>query len=416
MATEVQQQPQTLPDPQSAPAQQQQQPIDPSAAQGAQIPLTDFNIPSFPPEARGLQALTLTSDLKVDEYQEILQRPWTIPTTIPTSIESLTLELFSMGYPKGFLSTLADRLPNLKSLVIYSQLFAGITPETQQDAIEFFKKSRNLRALHLLDVFAKPHFFERAAKWLKYNDGSEDESHARRGLMFLEVNYTFRHEDEDFMGKIQATELPLLIGPGLISCSFNLAEPEHVSKEEDEQDPTVIAGAADKEGIMAFNKTLANELIDALTEGEQVPRGLRALNTTLYTLTPEQIRKVLDKQKGLMVMSLTAEIEPGEETKKDLLNAMELCKDLEQVEIVANPSLRFFMEVQNPRKQTLAKTFPDVFDMNRLSEKLPKLSSFKANVLRTKTLGEIEWEKVESKWKGGVKEGKGLPAGMVPAP
>lgn len=42
-------------------------------------------------------------------------------------------------------------------------------------------------------------------------------------------------------------------------------------------------------------------------------------------------------------MSLTAEIEPGEETKKDLLNAMELCKDLEQVEIVANPSLRFFM-------------------------------------------------------------------------
>lgn len=71
--------------------------------------------------------------------------------------------------------------------------------------------------------------------------------------------------------------------------------------------------------------------------------------------------------------------------------------------------------------------------MNSLSEKLQKLSSFKANVLRTKTLGEIDWEKVDSKWKGGVKvsvphivylryactdieqEGKGLPAGVVQA-
>lgn len=41
--------------------------------------------------------------------------------------------------------------------------------------------------------------------------------------------------------------------------------------------------------------------------------------------------------------------------------------------------------------------------MNRLSEKLSKLSNFKANVLRTVTLGTIEWEKVEGKWKGGVK-------------
>lgn len=65
--------------------------------------------------------------------------------------------------------------------------------------------------------------------------------------------------------------------------------------------------------------------------------------------------------------------------------------------------LTILTEVQNPRKQTLAKTFPDVFDMNSLSEKLEKLSSFKANVLRTKTLGEIDWEKVDAKWKGGVK-------------
>lgn len=85
----------------------------------------------------------------------------------------------------------------------------------------------------------------------------------------------------------------------------------------------------------------------------------------------------------------------------------------------------------------MAKTFPDVFDMNRLSEKLSKLSNFKANVLRTVTLGTIEWEKVDGKWKGGVKvsqpiricrrrergmlidgllqEGKGMPVGSIQA-
>lgn len=116
-----------------------------------------------------------------------------------------------------------------------------------------------------------------------------------------------------------------------------------MSASEDEQDPTVIAGASEKEGIMSFNKTLANELIHALTVDENRPKGLRALNTTLYTLTPEQIRTVLEKQSGLMVISMTAEIEPGEDTKKALLGAMEQCKELEQVEIVANPSLMFFM-------------------------------------------------------------------------
>jgi hypothetical protein len=124
--------------------------VSPQDAQGAQIPLPNFTIPTFPPEANGLRALTLTSDIKVDEYQDELSKPFSIPP-LPSSIESLTLELFSLGYPAGFLSALAERLPNLKSLVIYSQLFAGISQESQNDAIAFFKALPGLRALHLLD-------------------------------------------------------------------------------------------------------------------------------------------------------------------------------------------------------------------------------------------------------------------------
>ena len=97
--------------------------------------------------------------------------------------------------------------------------------------------------------------------------------------------------------------------------------------------------------VQAFNKSLAPEVIDAMTEEESYPRGMRAFNCTLYTLTPSQLANVLKVQKNVMVLNVTVEVEPGEACKKELLKALEQCKNLEQVEIVANPSLQFFMEV-----------------------------------------------------------------------
>jgi hypothetical protein len=85
----------------------------------------------------------------------------------------------------------------------------------------------------------------------------------------------------------------------------------------------------------SFNKSLAAPLVAALTDPETSPKGLRALNTTLYTLTPAQLGKVLAVQKNVMVLQATAEVEPGEECKEALLKGMEYCRDLEQVEIVS---------------------------------------------------------------------------------
>jgi hypothetical protein len=86
----------------------------------------------------------------------------------------------------------------------------------------------------------------------------------------------------------------------------------------------------------SFNKSLSEPLIEALTDPESSPKGLRALNTTLYALTPEQLGKILAVQKNVMVLQATAEVEPGEECKKALLKGLEVCKDLEQVEIVSH--------------------------------------------------------------------------------
>lgn len=316
--------------------------VDPSQAQGAQIPLQSFHLPEFPAQARGLKALTLTSDIKLDEYQSLLSQPFEIPP-LPTSIESLTLELFSLGYPPGFLSELADRLPHIKSLVVYSQLFGGVSEESQADCTEFFRKLPGLRALHFLDVFAKANFFASIAPYVTYIAEGDDQ---RRGLMFLEVNYTVQHHDSEFLPKIHASELPKMIGPGLITAAFNVSEADVTDDPDDpnNQGDTPAEEAA-KDGIMAFNKTLAPALVKALTDEETRPRALKVLNSTLFTMTSAHLKQVAEAHKGLMVMSSTLEVDQHDAFRRELLETLVLMDKMEQVEIVASPSLQFFMAV-----------------------------------------------------------------------
>jgi hypothetical protein len=67
-------------------------------------------------------------------------------------------------------------------------------------------------------------------------------------------------------------------------------------------------------------------------------------------------------------------------------------------------------QVQNPRHGIMKKTFPSAEDLDALSQKLEKLSSFKVSILRATSFGTVDWEKKDGKWAGGVTEGKGLPA------
>ncbi|KAF2839071.1 hypothetical protein M501DRAFT_1016162 [Patellaria atrata CBS 101060] len=373
-----------------------EKPVNPALAKGAQIPLQTFTLPTFPPEATGLKALTLTSDIKLDEYSSLLKNFVTIPQ-LPPSIESLTLELFSLGYPPGFLNALSQQLPNIKSLVLYSQLFAGITAESQKDAVRFFENAEQLRALHLLDVFSRPHFFEAIGKLLA---GRE------KGLMFLEVNYTFRHEDEEFLARIPASELPSLIAPGMISCVLNISPPDVTN---DPDDPSNLTENGEerpggKQGVNVLNKTLAPSLVEALTADVTAPKNLKVLNTTLYTLGVEQLRTIVSKHKGLLLLNATIYLEPTEECKKSLLDALAVCQELEQVEIVGNPSLDFFMAMSNPRRQapTLQMVLPSADDMKSLSASCKKLNKFSATVLRSTTLGTAQWSRVGGNWEGGI--------------
>lgn len=66
--------------------------------------------------------------------------------------------------------------------------------------------------------------------------------------------------------------------------------------------------------------------------------------------------------------------------------------------------------MQNPRHQTIAKTFPSELDMKEWSKAFEKLSSFTVSILRATDFGTVEWKRKGDKWEGGVVEGKGSPA------
>ncbi|KAF2220342.1 hypothetical protein BDZ85DRAFT_284757 [Elsinoe ampelina] len=421
----------------------QPQLVDPTQATAAQIPLQSFTIPPFPPEAKHLRALTLTSDIKLDEYQSLLDKAWSIPsgegtTTIAQtcpSLEALTLELFSLGYPPGFLSVLAnDVAPNTKTLTVYSQLLAGISDDSRDDAIRFFERLTELRALHLLDVFARPGFWSRVAPFLRSpkdntptssdQDEKIDEAHPppappsanRKGLLALELNYTTQHSDPLFLSKVHSSELPLLISPTLISLSFNVSEadvtndPEDPANapllpkddETDEEKKARLEQEIGRDGVMTFNKSNAVGLVKALTEEGWAPRELRLLNLTLYTLGLGDLRRIMERHTGLLVVGVTVEVEEAGRTRKEVVRLLKECaKGVEQMEVVVSPSLGFYMQVNRVPSTALKDAFPSKEDLEELDKAGCKLQCFKATVLRSAHLQKLEWEKKGGKWTGG---------------
>lgn len=331
-------------------AQAAQQPPPGALPTAAQIPLQSFELPVFPEQAKELRSLTLTCDIALDNYTDLVTKPFKV-TDLPPKIESLALEHFSLGYPAGFLEQLAQKLPELKSLTIFGQLLGGVSRESHQDAAKFFDTaSKGLRELHLLDVVVPPQLM---------SDVCESLQKAGK-LMFAEVNYTTRHE-EDFLTRVPGPELPGLVSPGLITLALNLAPSEGSEEDQDGEDKGhdengQKAEIPKEEGITPLNRTQAEDLVKQLTDATTRPRSLKMLNSTLYTLTFTQLKQITEIHRGILVLNVTVELEmesseEGDEQwnkwRAEVLESIAYCKDLEQVEIVANPGLQFSLAVSS---------------------------------------------------------------------
>jgi hypothetical protein len=340
-------------------------PVPPSQAQAAQIPLQSFDLPTFPPEAftAGLGALILTSDIKLDEYTDLLTKPFTVPE-LPPSIKSLTLELFSLGYPPSFLVALGKRLPNLKALTIYSQLFAGANPASREDALSFIKFQPEIQELHLLDVFGSSGFFLDLSKVLSPT------------LKFLEVNYTFRHSDPQFLSTVPSKDMSALVSTGLVALTMSISAPD-VTEDEDDREGTEV-------GVKPVAGKDARDVAEKLVqEGE----GLVMLDATMFELNMEEVEKILNGLRKLKVLNVTVGLESGWEA---VLKVLGKESSIEVLEIVGVPGEGMVEGLKEGGEALLKKE-----EVEKLGGKRKDLKSLKISILRTRV---EQWVREGAVW------------------
>jgi len=118
------------------------------------------------------------------------------------------------------LSELGKQLKGLKALTLYSQLFAGTTSAAHADATSFLASQHGLKELHLLDVFAPhPVFADLLAA-------------VSAELKFLEISFTFRHSDEEFLKSVPGKEIVGGLKKGLLGLTACVTAPEVTEDDE----------------------------------------------------------------------------------------------------------------------------------------------------------------------------------------
>jgi hypothetical protein len=349
-------------------ALESQTPVDPSQARAAQIPLQNFNLPTFPSSAfsAGLTSLILTSDIKLDDYADLLTQPFSVPD-LPKSIKSLTLELFSLGYPPGFLSELGRQLEGLKAVTLYSQLFAGTTNESRNDAIEFIKEQTELKELHLLDVFGPSGVFTDLMVALSPE------------LKFLEINYTFRHSDPKFLASIPAGEIVASLKKGLVALTLSISGPD-ITKDEEDREGTEMG----MRPVAVEGKALVERL------REKVGAGLVMADLTMFELSVKEVETVLDFCKGVRIWGVSVGLENGWGEVLNIVGKEDRGVNIEGLEIVGVPGEELVERLKGSGELVVEKG-----ELDALGERCKKLKSLKVSILRTKM---EHWAKDEEEW------------------
>jgi hypothetical protein len=352
----------------------------------AQIPISNFSsLPEFPPEAAHLRSLTLTSDIPLPEYQNLLQGSEYQLPVLPQSITHLTLELFSLGFPgrnPHYLANLARALPNLRSVTFFSCLIDGLDDASRADAEAFFDQARVLREVHLIDSFVRPGFWlkvgglweERVKEgqiFASTEQGSEENALANggsngntaaaadvdTGVKVVEVSYTFRgHEDSDFLARVHGTELGRLVVPGLVGVGFGMVEEAEGDKSLSGDGKALENGGATAQnavgGVLPFaNDSRATvelkQRFASLDEGA-LSSSIKVLNLSLWTLSVADIKAILARlapkkgSAGTGLIDLTLAVLMSDNWVHDLAEALAASgatSNLEGLEIVGVPSL-----------------------------------------------------------------------------
>ncbi|KIW44932.1 uncharacterized protein PV06_03366 [Exophiala oligosperma] len=408
----------------------------------AQIPLKEFVLPDFPPQASRLRELTLTADIKLDEYQSLLQeKPLTQPElpNVPKSVTHLTLELFGLGFPgtPAFLGRLAKCLPNLQSLTFFSCLIDGLDDSSRKDAERLFETCTQLQEIHIIDSFARPGFFksvgsilekrarENASKSKKKADNDAlglTEEENQGGLKVIDVSYTFRgHEDSDFLARVAGEELSSLIVPGLMGLSFDFVpvprrdelEEEEQSSEENKKMPEgVLPFASDGRAPTAIKKRFENLSAGGGGGGGDLT-SIKVLNLGMFSLRPAEVGEIVyacaggggDRQAGLVDLTVAVLLEDG---WTDSLVAgfghKEVGKTLEGIEIIGVPDNDDKSEEEAAATSQDDQSHHDIklieqADIEKLEKACPNLGKVGMSILKVRSAPNVVFLKEDDGWR-----------------
>ena len=408
-------------------------PLDADAfPHAAQVPLKSFDLPRFPPEASKLRELVLTADIKLDEYQSLVAASDTTsasPAALPQSITSLTLELFHLGFPPGFLSSLASALPNLRSVTLFSSLVDGLSKESRADAEEFFALTPLLKDLHLIDCFARPGFWTSVGNTLdrfsrdariaidaEQDHGANGSELTRSrsesfggdgGVKVVEISYTYRgHDDPEFMGRVGGEEWPSLLVPGLAAFTAGfLAPPEDTEGESGDgkkQPLGVLPFASDGRTVQALRSRF-----EKLPGGDL--GGIKGLDLSMYALSTQDVGHILyscgseiDGARSTSLITLTISVLMDQKGWFESVVAEMKGKtpELQALEIIGVPT-GAAGEQQMKEQESLAVEVSGVLSQsgNKLREACPKLGRFQMSILRAKVVERAIWNAQKSEWK-----------------
>jgi hypothetical protein len=265
-----------------------------------------------------LKEVTLEGDIQPDEHYLSLLNPSSRATVaipqLSQSIIKLNLSHFTWGFPIGFLSTLGERLPDLKCLRLYRQNITGPNADTRRDAQQFLYRIPDLVDLYLSDVHGDPDFFIGLGKAFKRP--------GQQGLVILHVEYTFEDDIDDFILKLPIPELRELIHPAIADLNFNMNPKPSKPR-----------------GIVPWPPSGTPGILEALLGDTTAPQRLKYLTLTLVQLTLEQLRTVLMTHRELSLLRVAIRLERPDIHLVTLLDILTLCPTLQAVEIVTIPSI-----------------------------------------------------------------------------
>lgn len=379
----------------------------------AQIPLDSFTLPTFPPAASQLRALTLTSDINLNDYQSKHLQPGTFEpsTTLPPSITHLTLELFSLGFQSPFLTEIAKRLPNLQSLTLFSCLIDGLSDTSRKDALTFFKTTApTLRELHIVDTFARVGFWKEVGEiFSSASTSTTPSADSDAGLKVLEVSYTYRgHNESDFLNRTAGDEWSTAITPSLIGVSLNFSSPPDEDSEASMQaeKPEDQEELKAQDGILPFASDGRASLgirqkFEALSARKDGSVGLKVLNLSMYSLRPAEVGEIVytcaaGGAGGLAGLTVSVLLEEKWlETLSRELAHKDAGKSIESLEIIGVPVAGGDEVAAEDVEKLLMKSKEG---METLAKSCPSVERFEMSILKSRRIGNVVWEKESGAW------------------